>query len=155
HNAGDKDTEERTEDTDTEETEAAHGELSLFRFRRRASADNLPLCALCSFLGVLVAGRARGLEASRALYDLVEHRPGVAAFGRPIRVPDGGIVCREDVLEAAVALHALRRELGDVELAGPLVAVLDQEPAAIAAAAARAGEAAAGAHEHPRSLQLV
>src|SRR5205823_546550 len=42
-----------------------------------------------------------------------------------------------------------------VELAGPIVAMLDKEPAAIAAAAARAGEAAAGAHEHPRSLQLV
>ena len=52
-----------------------------------------------------------------------------------MRLPDGGRVLGEDVLEVAVALHAARREVGDVEVAGPLVLVLDEQPAAIAAAA--------------------
>ena len=50
-----------------------------------------------------------------------------------------GVSSREDVLEVAVALHAVRRELGDVDVARPVVAVLDQQPAAVAAAA-RAGD---------------
>ena len=48
-----------------------------------------------------------------------------------------GVVLGEDVFEVAVALHAARRELGDVELAAPVVAMLDEQPAAVRIARAR------------------
>src|SRR5204863_3826253 len=70
----------------------------------------------------------------------------------PVRLPDGRRVLGEDVLEVAAALDALGRERRDVDIACPLVAMLDQQPTAIAAAT---GIAAAGAYEHPRSLELV
>ena len=68
-----------------------------------------------------------------------------------MRFPDVRLVGREDVFEVTLALDALRRELRDVELAGPFVLVLDQEPAASVTAA----PASAGAHEDPRAFQLV
>ena len=45
-----------------------------------------------------------------------------------------GLSFREDVGEVALALHAERREIGDVDLARPVVAVLDQQPRPVAAA---------------------
>src|SRR5262245_25041068 len=67
---------------------------------------------------------ARGFQPGRALDDLREHRAGVAAGGGPMRNPHGRRVLGEDVLEIAVALDAARRELGDVDVAGPVVAML-------------------------------
>ena len=94
------------------------------------------------------------LQPRRLLDDLREHRARFAALCRPMRRPDRGRVASEDVLEVAVALHAPRRERDDVDVAGPVVAMFDEEPAAIAVPT-RAGIPPAGAHEHPRSLQLV
>ena len=79
-----------------------------------------------------------------------EHRAGLAALRRTIRFPDVRLVGGEDVLEVAFALDALRRELGDVDFAGPVVAMLDQQPAApVAASAPRAARPCARA---PTSL---
>src|SRR4030095_4484098 len=78
----------------------------------------------------------------------------VPTFSRTVRLPDRGRVVTQDVLEVAVALHAARRELRDVEIARPLVTVLDQQPRPIAAAAS-AGVPAAGPDQHPRTLQFV
>ena len=62
---------------------------------------------------------------------------------------------RQDLREVALALHAERRELGDVELARrPLVAMLDEQPRA-AFLSPVAGITTLGADEHPRSFQLV
>jgi hypothetical protein len=65
--------------------------------------------------------------------------------------PDVGIAFGEDVGEIALALDAQRRELGDVHVAGPVVAMLDEQPRSIATT----GPFAFGPHEHPGSLQLV
>jgi hypothetical protein len=46
-----------------------------------------------------------------------------------MRLPHVRFVGGENVLEVAVTLHALRRELGDVDVAGPVVAMLDEQPA--------------------------
>ena len=86
----------------------------------------------------LGGSRVPAFSARGALDDRREHRAGLAAFGRPVRLPDVRVVCGEDVFEVAVALHAERRELGDVDVAGPVVAVLDQQPAPAVAAADRA-----------------
>src|SRR5690606_30854824 len=94
---------------------------------------------------------APGLERDCALDDLLEHRTRFAALRRTMGLPDVRVLLGEDIFEITLTLHAERRELGDVQLAGPLVAVLDQQPAAAAAAA----PAPAGADEHPGPLQLV
>ena len=107
--------------------------------RRRSTAASLAASSSrpsrSSRLGVFgrrlrVPCVSRRLQLGRALDDLGEHRAGVAALRRPVRQPDRRRVLAEDVLEVAVALHAVRRELGDVEIAGPVVAVLDEQPAA-------------------------
>src|SRR5712691_5010063 len=94
---------------------------------------------------VLRERAARSLQLGGPLDDRREHRAGVPAFRRAVRVPDRGRVLGEDVLEVTVALHAARRELGDVEVAGPVVAVLDEQPRPIASAS-RARIAPAGPH---------
>src|SRR5262249_23575682 len=99
--------------------------------------------------GSLLRGRvAGGFQRGSTLDDPGEHPAGVAALRRPVRLPDGRRVFGEDVLEIALALHAAGGEFRDVEVAGPVVAMLDQQPASIAAAA-RTGKPAAGPHEHP------
>src|SRR6185503_15582920 len=85
--------------------------LLLLTFRRYAPTGSFGFCVLCSFLCALDGRAARGPEARRALDDRREHRARVAAFGRPIRLPDRRIVLCEDILEVPVALDALRREL--------------------------------------------
>src|SRR5262249_17833309 len=98
--------------------------------------------------------RAVGLQPGGALDDPREHLARFA-FGRPIRLPDRGRLLAEDVLEVAVALYAARRKLGDVDLARPVVAMLDEQPGPVRIAAACARIASASSHEHPRSLELV
>src|ERR1019366_87447 len=90
-------------------------------------------------------------ELRRALDDRREHGARFSAFRRTVRAPHGRHVLGEDVFEVAAALDALGREFGDVELARPVVAMLDQQPLAGIATST----AAAGAHEYPRSFQLV
>src|SRR5687768_3621192 len=68
-----------------------------------------------------------------------------------MRDPDVGLVRREDVREVSFALDAARRELGDVDVAGPLVAMLDEQPAPPVARAI----SAARPYEDPRAFQLV
>src|SRR5436190_14314987 len=96
--------------------------------------------------------RSLRFQLRRALDDLREHRARFAALRGLVRRPDGRRVLRENVLEVAVALDALGRELGDVELAGPIVPMLDEQPRPVAAPS---GVAAAGANEHPGAFQLV
>src|SRR5262249_13797423 len=69
---------------------------------------------------------ARGFQRGGALDDRREHRPRVAPLRGTVRLPDRRGVLGEDVLEIAVALDTARRELRDVEVAGPFVAMLDQ-----------------------------
>ena len=80
--------------------------------------------------------------AQRARDDLLEHGAGLATLGRPVGVPDRRVVLGEDVLEVAVALHAARRELGDVDVARPVVAMLDQQPGPAVALARSIAEGA-------------
>src|SRR5882672_1440478 len=77
---------------------------------------------------------ARIAELERTLNNLREHRARFAALRRTMGDPDVGIVLGENVGEVAFTFHADRRELRDVHLSGPVVAVLDQQPAASAAA---------------------
>ena len=126
---------------------AARGGAAQFLLRAAASRARRSGCLRGARLPRLRFQR-RGL-----LDDRREHRAGLAALRRPVRDPDVRVVRGEDVLEVAVALDAAWRELGDVEVARPLVAVLDEQPAPRAASGAAV--AAAGPHEHPRSLELV
>src|SRR5262249_24228805 len=96
-----------------------------------------------------------GFQCRRTLDDLRQRRARRSTLSRSACQPDGWRVLRENVLEVAVALHAARRELRDVEIARPLVAMLDQQPASPFTAAPRSRESAARTNEHPRSLQLV
>ena len=66
--------------------------------------------------------------------DLLEHRSRLAALRRAVRLPDVRIVRGQNVGEVPFALHAERRELRDVHVARPVVAVLDQQPGSIGAA---------------------
>src|SRR6516165_7914525 len=65
------------------------------------SADDLLFHALLTALR---------FQLGRLLDDLREHLAGLAALRRSFRDPDRRRVFREDVLEVAVALDALRRE---------------------------------------------
>src|SRR5206468_9166420 len=64
------------------------------------------------------------------LDDPLEHRPGVAALGRKMTLPHVRLLLGENVFEIAVALDAHRKLGGNVHRPGPLVAVLDEQPAA-------------------------
>ena len=91
------------------------------------------------------------LSAAASLDDFRQHGARFTTFGGAVRFPHVRLVGREDVFEVSFALHALRREFGDVELTGPFVFVLDQQPAASAAS----GPAASGSDEHPGAFELV
>src|SRR5262252_5370668 len=71
---------------------------------------------------------ASGFESGGFFDDVRQHLAGFAAFGWSFRNPNVGCVGGEDVFEVALALHALRRELGDVNVASPFVSMLDQQP---------------------------
>ena len=60
--------------------------------------------------------------------------------------PDARVFRGQDFCKAACAVDAVGRELGDINLAGPVVAMLDQKPASISKAAR--------AHQHPSALEL-
>jgi len=60
--------------------------------------------------------------------NVAEHLPGRPAFGGFVTLPHVWVVLRQDVFEIAIALDAARGEGGDVDVAGPVVAVLDEEP---------------------------
>src|SRR5262245_55595448 len=66
--------------------------------------------------------------------DSLEHLTCIAGLRRPIRPPHVGILFGEDVGKVAAALHAEGSELGDVDGAGPVIAMLDEKPRSIAAA---------------------
>jgi hypothetical protein len=88
------------------------------------------------------------------LNDSIEHLTGVAALCRCVAVPDLGVVTGEDVGKiGAGRFHAVRCERRDIDGARPLVAVLDEQPAAARLPGAST-VAAAGAHKHPRPLQF-
>jgi hypothetical protein len=72
-------------------------------------------------------------------------------------LPDVWIVPGENLCEVTLAFHAQRRELGDVDLAGPFVLVLDQQPRPLVALPPRrlSSAPALGPDQHPRALQLV
>src|SRR5262249_29790981 len=85
------------------------------------------------------------LQLRRLLNDLPQQFPRRSAFGRFVRFPDRRLVGCENLGEILVALNALGRELSDIHLARPFVAVFDQEPGLVVPA---------DAHQHPRSLEL-
>jgi len=72
---------------------------------------------------------ACGFQPRRPFEDIYEHRARFTALRRSIRQPQGRRVRRQNVLEVTVALDAARRELGNVEISAPLVAMLDEQPA--------------------------
>src|SRR4051794_24038715 len=63
------------------------------------------------------------LQLRRPLDDLAQHLPGLAAARRPVRLPDRRLILRQDLREITKALHAVRGNLRDVDVARPLVAV--------------------------------
>src|SRR4029453_6846845 len=73
---------------------------------------------------------------------------------RPVRLPNVRPICGEDVFEVAAALDAEGREFGDVDVSGPVVTMLDEEPASCVPCARLRSPPAAGPYQHPRSLQL-
>ena len=82
--------------------------------------------------------------------------PPAPAPGR-LLCQTSGCFLQQDVAERAVALHAVGRERGDVDGAGPLVLVLDQQPRLAVLGRLLAGPPrppALGAHEHPGAFQL-
>ena len=89
-----------------------------------------------SVFSVMVRDRGGFFTADASAFSLAARSMIVASIAPAspplaglVRDPHGGRVFAEDVLEVAVALDASRRELGDVQVAGPLVAMLDQQPA--------------------------
>ena len=77
----------------------------------------------CLARPALIAQRQRALD-DRLEQSRRSRRPCAGRFDRQM----SGIVLRQDVGEVALALHAERRELGDVDGARPVVAVLDEQP---------------------------
>src|SRR4051812_48710311 len=94
----------------------------------------------------------RQLQLGRLLDDFLEHLPRGATFGGPVALPHVGLIGGEDLREVAEALDALRKLRRDVDRARPLIAMLDQQPAAALPVVTL--WAAAGADQHPRPLEL-
>ena len=110
------------------------------------------------FVAAFCQRRGLGLVQRRDLLgDLPQRRVAAGAGARPVAVPHVRRFLQQDVAERAVALHAVGRERGDVDGAGPLVLVLDQQPRLAVLGRLLAGPPrppALGAHEHPGAFQL-
>src|SRR5262245_30330659 len=106
----------------------------------------------------LSGARPLGFQCCGLLNNVPKHSTGFAAFYRAVGAPDVGRVFGQNLVKIQLAFHAERSKLRDVEVARPLVPVLDEQPrTAIGRARVRAHSAIAlaaprispRAHEHP------